>query len=198
MSTEPALAALRAGTRAEHDRIEHLLRLDEPMALPRYATVMAGFEAFLAAWEPRMDVALPNRLQPWFAKRRRHPFALADVRWLAARSVHARHAMRADGVAPLPLDDIASIMGSLYVIEGSALGGRVIGPRLEKTLGLGPGHGGDYFHGFGDATGAMWRDFRLTASQEIGDSPHAIDRACEAARRTFAAMTDVFAILAPA
>ncbi len=166
------------------------------MALPRYATVMAGFDAFLGAWEPRVDVALPDRLQPWFSKRRRHLFARADVRWLAARSVHALHPMRADAVAALPLHDIASVMGSLYVIEGSALGGRVIGPRLEKMLGLVPGRGADYFHGFGDATGAMWRDFRLTASQEIGDSPHAIDQACEAARRTFAAMTDVFAILA--
>lgn len=166
--------------------------------MPRYATVMAGFDTFLAAWEPRVNVALPDRLRPWFEKRRRHPFARADVRWLAARSVHALHAMRADTVDALPLDDIAAVMGSLYVIEGSALGGRVIGPRLERTLGLGPGQGGDYFHGFGDATGAMWRDFRLTASQEIGDSPHAIDQACEAARRTFAAMTNVFATLAPA
>jgi len=164
--------------------------------MPRYATVMAGFDAFLSAWEPRIDAALPPRLRPWFAQRRRGHLARADIGWLSARALLASGEMHPDAVLRLPLDDVAAVMGSLYVIEGSALGGRVIGPQLEKTLGVGPGRGGDYFEGFGEATGAMWRDFRLTASEEIGDSPQAIALACETARQTFAAMVDTFAVLA--
>jgi len=164
--------------------------------MPRYATVMAGFDVFLSAWEPRIDAALPPRLRPWFARRRRGHLARADVAWLSARALLPSGEIRPDAVLRLPLDDVAAVMGSLYVIEGSALGGRVIGPQLEQTLGVGPGRGGDYFEGFGDATGGMWRDFRENASEEIGDSPRAIALACEAARHTFAAMAEVFAVLA--
>jgi heme oxygenase len=56
--------------------------------------------------------------------------------------------------------------GCLYVLEGSALGGRVISKRLKQTLGLGPGTGGAYFHGLGRQTASHWSDF-LTALNVI-------------------------------
>jgi heme oxygenase len=49
--------------------------------------------------------------------------------------------------------------GCLYVLEGSALGGRVISKRVKLTLGLGPGTGGTYFHGLGRQTVSHWSDF---------------------------------------
>ena len=197
MTTEPALVALRVGTRAEHERVERLLRLETPMSMQRYTTVMAGFDAFLAAWEPRIADALPERLKPWFSERRRGHLAHADVRWLASTGVQPLQAMRVDAVHALALDETAATMGSLYVLEGSALGGRVLCPQLRQTLGVGPGRGCDYFEGFGDATGAMWRDFRQVSSEEIGDSPQAVAAACEAAKNTFEAMLDAFALLPP-
>ena len=68
------------------------------------------------------------------------------------------------------LDDLAAVLGSLYVIEGSALGGRVIAPQLKRTLGLTQGAGASYFHGFGGETAAMWSNFRVLAALEIGES----------------------------
>jgi heme oxygenase (biliverdin-IX-beta and delta-forming) len=56
--------------------------------------------------------------------------------------------------------------GCLYVLEGSALGGRVISTRIEQELGLGPGTGGAYFHGLGRHTASHWSDF-LTALNMI-------------------------------
>ena len=56
--------------------------------------------------------------------------------------------------------------GCLYVLEGSALGGRVISKRVKQTLGLGPGTGGAYFHGLGRQTASHWSDF-LTALDMI-------------------------------
>ena len=197
MSSENALAELRVTTRAEHDRIERILRLDEPMPLERYGAILCGFDAFLRAWEPRVHAALPERLQPWFRARRRGGFASADVEWLRDVAGVDAAATDADGVAALPLDDLAQTMGSLYVIEGSALGGRVIAPKLKRTLGVGQGSGASYFHGFGGETGAMWANFRTQAALEIGDSPRNTERACESARRTFAALIGLFAPLAP-
>jgi len=197
LSPANALAELRRTTRDEHDRIEHLLRLTEPMPLARYATILSGFGAFLRAWEPRVLAALPERLRPWYEPRRRARLASADVDWLVRAAGQTPRAMNVDAALVLPLVDAAQAFGSLYVIEGSALGGRVIEPLLKKTLGLERGHGASYFHGFGEETGAMWSDFRAVAAREIGDSPEAVAAACQSARRSFAALLELFASLSP-
>jgi heme oxygenase len=49
--------------------------------------------------------------------------------------------------------------GTLYVIEGSALGGRILSRRLQDSLGIGPDSGGRYFFGHGAETAARWRGF---------------------------------------
>jgi heme oxygenase (biliverdin-IX-beta and delta-forming) len=56
--------------------------------------------------------------------------------------------------------------GCLYVLEGSALGGRVISKRVKQMLGLGPATGGAYFHGRGRQTASHWWDL-LTALNTI-------------------------------
>ncbi len=197
MSSENALAELRLTTRAEHDRIENILRLTEPMALERYGVILCGFDAFLRAWEPRIHAALPERLQAWFRARRRGGFASADVEWLRAVAGIAPVPMATPLAATLPVGDLAEVLGSLYVIESSALGGRVAAPHLKRTLGLGQGRGASYFHGFGGETGVMWDNFRVLASLEIGESSRNTVRACQSARRTFAALIELFAPLAP-
>lgn len=198
VSSDIALAELRLTTRAEHDRIERILRLDEAMPLARYGAILSGFDAFLRVWEPRIHDALPQRLQPWFRARRRGGFASADVQWLRDVGNVAATPMNPRLAAGLPLGDLAEVMGSLYVIEGSAMGGRVIAPQLKRTLGLAQGRGASYFHGFGGEAGAMWANFRLLAALEIGDSARNTLRACQSARRTFGALIDLFAPLAPA
>ena len=195
MSSDTALAELRLTTRAEHDRIEQILRLHEPMSLERYAAIIGGFDAFLRAWEPRIHAALPERLQSWFRPRRRGGFANADVEWLRDVADIEPPEPAAAMVAALPLVEISQVLGSLYVIEGSALGGRVIAPQLKRALGLDQGRGATYFHGFGGETGVMWANFRVLASLEIGESPRNIVRACQSAKRTFAALIELFAPL---
>jgi len=197
LSSENALAELRLTTRADHDRIENILRLTEPMAMERYAAVLGGFDAFLRAWEPRIHAALPERLQGWFRARRRGGFASADVEWLRTVAEVEPAPLSAHLAATLPLGDLAEVLGSMYAIEDSALGGRVIAPHLKRTLGLGQGRGASYFHGFGGQTAAMWSNFRVLASLEIGESSRSTVRACQSARRTFAALIDLFMPLAP-
>lgn len=195
LSSETSLAELRLTTRAEHDRIERLLRLTEAMPLERYAAILCGFDAFLRVWEPRIHAALPERLQAWFRPRRRGGFASADVEWL--RSVGGLELVDLDAraAAALPLGELSEVLGSLYVIEGSALGGRVIAPQLKRTLGLAQGRGASYFHGFGGETGVMWNNFRVLTALELGDSSRATVLACLSAKRTFGALIELFAPL---
>ena len=197
MSSENALAELRLTTRAEHERVERILQLAEPMPLERYGAILCGFDAFLRAWEPRIHAALPERLQPWFRARRRGGFASADVEWLRAVGGVVPVPAISKLATTLPLGDPAEAMGSLYVIESAALDGRVVAPQLKRTLGLGQGRGASYFHGFGGETAAMWANFRVQAALEIGDSPRNTMRACQSAKRTYAALIELFAPFAP-
>lgn len=150
-----------------------LRRLREPA---RYALVLQVFDAFLAAWEPAVAAALPPRWQPWLRARSRRPFLRQDMRLLAIGRWPSR--------IPAPaFHSPAAAWGSVYVIEGSALGG----PSITRSLadaGLHPARGCAYFHGWGEATGAMWREFRALLEAQLA-GPDAVAQACDAACRTF-------------
>nr|WP_297531291.1 biliverdin-producing heme oxygenase [uncultured Roseateles sp.] len=190
------LPRLRRSTGPLHDDIEALLRLEAPMPLMRYGRILRGFHDFLQLWEPRVRQALPERLRPWFDARVRSPFAARDLAALELPEDGADAAMRASALAALRslrLDCPAAAIGSLYVIEGSALGGQVLTPKLLAAHGLTPEHGTAYFHGFGARTGAMWREFRQVAEAEAGAEEDDRAAACDAAVDTFRALVATFA-----
>ena len=179
------LPELRAATRLQHDRIEQLLKLEAPMPLSRYGAILLGFERFLTTWQQELREATPVHLHSWLAERERLDFVVQDLAYLGER-VHHRPE---HSVPPcLPERSVAAVFGSLYVIEGSALGGQVITPRLKRDLGLEPGRGASYFNGYGERTGVMWREFRLRAVAEIGDDAISRRQACRAAVQTFDAL----------
>lgn len=189
------LNELRDKTRDEHARIESVLRLTHPMSSERYAAILNGFHEFLRRWEPRLAEALPAHLRDWSTRRRRSVFAADDLRHLG-RAPDAQSATTAEhAVRSIPMGDAAEALGSMYVIEGSALGGQVITPMLQQHLGLTPATGAAYFHGHGAATGSLWREFREVITRELGHDDASARRACGSAQRTFGALCDVFEAL---
>src|SRR4051812_27463721 len=117
--TQDAHAALRDATATRHEDIDALLALRRPFGRAHYVRVLQGFGAFLAAWEPCMARALPLRWKDWFAQTRRLPLVQRDLVALGASRVPAT-------VVVPTLDSIPAALGSLYVLEGSALGGQFI------------------------------------------------------------------------
>jgi heme oxygenase (biliverdin-IX-beta and delta-forming) len=86
-------------------------------------------------------------------------------------------------VCPLvPLGDDVEALGSLYVMEGSTLGGRIIRRNVERCLGDDGRASCSYFNGYGSETSAMWLSFlaRL-AKRPTGD----FERAGRGAVATF-------------
>jgi heme oxygenase len=53
----------------------------------------------------------------------------------------------------------AAFIGALYVVEGSTLGGVHLARALASTIGAGSACGVQFFLGYGDQRGAMWRSF---------------------------------------
>jgi heme oxygenase len=168
------LPALRAATRLHHEHIDALMDLPRLHASGRYGAVLQAFDAFLAGWEPAVEAVLPQR-RAWLRARSRRPFLQQDLRWLGLPNPRA--------APPPPLRSQACAWGSLYVIEGSALGGQVI-VRSLAAAGLQPGAGAAYFQGWGDTTGGMWREFRLLLDAQLAEAA-AVAQACEAAQLTF-------------
>ncbi len=141
-----------------------------------YARVLQVFDAFLGHWESAVASALPPSRQPWLQARSRRPFLRHDLQALGVDGIDAAIELPALGGA-------AAAWGSVYVIEGSALGGQVITRHLAEA-GLHRGNGAAYFHGWGEATAGMWREFRALLEAEVAE-PGAIAQACAAACNTF-------------
>lgn len=175
---EAALAALRRATRERHAAVDQLLDLQRLTQRACYGRVLQVFEAFLAPWEQAVAAALPAEAD-WLQQRSRLPMLRRDV---AALGLPALARMP----APVLLPSRPAAWGSLYVVEGSALGGQVIA-RALGAAGIGPDSGAAYFHGWGPATGSMWRGFRLRLAREL-HGPEATADACAAACHTFDAL----------
>lgn len=170
-----ALAALRGATREQHARVDRLMDLQRMREPGHYARVLQVLDAFLGAWEPAATAMLPARRQRWLQARSRRPFLQQDLRDLG---------LPAATPAPLmPVGSRAAAWGTIYVVEGSALGGRFITRWLAKA-GLYADGGMAYFRGWGEATEPMWGEVRALLQSEL-DSPAAIAQACEAARQAF-------------
>jgi heme oxygenase len=80
------------------------------------------------------------------------------------------------------------------VVEGSALGARVIGRSVSVSLGVTPGHGGSFFCGAtADAARIRWHHFAAAldwAEPRLGDAGSA--RVTETAIAVFAKLEQTF------
>lgn len=153
------LARLRAATRLAHDRLEAETGLmSRPFDRAAYRRQLERFHGFWQGWQPAVATLL--RDEEFLRPRRRLHLLAADLLSLG---------LAPDAIAALPacrppeLGCAAAAMGSLYVMEGSTLGGRLILRHVERHLGL--SGGGSYFTGYGDRTGAMWRSFLARLDQ---------------------------------
>jgi diguanylate cyclase (GGDEF)-like protein len=141
---EPGMALsaqLRARTRVAHQAVEGALALDQALADRRaYGHLLAALRGFYAP----LEVALENvtgwdDLTPPIDLRRRRRAALLDddVRRLGVQGREdATQRVGTDRPADLAaIGTLAAGLGCLYVLEGSALGGRIVAQRARAELG---------------------------------------------------------------
>jgi heme oxygenase (biliverdin-IX-beta and delta-forming) len=95
--------------------------------------------------------------------------------WLAADLHALATAVPAPQSLAFELPTSGHGFGCLYVLEGSALGGRVISKHVQQQLGRGPATGGAYFHGLGRQTASHWSDFLTTLNKIPANSAMGAD-----------------------
>jgi len=180
------LAELRAQTAQAHMRLEHDLDLlREPLEMQHFIHLLERFHGFHAVWEPRVARVMSKEASFLTPRRRTHR---------AAQDLIALGRSKRQ-VAELPLclaaarlvSSPAAAIGSLYVLEGSTLGGQIISRRLQDARWL-PLDGLGYFDPYGPATGTMWRHFRLWA--ETASKQGSVDAVVAAAVATFQTLQD--------
>lgn len=176
------LVGLRAQTAEAHRRLERDLDLlREPFDRDRFILLLERFHGFHAVWEPKVARVM-SREAAFLSPRHRTHRAARDLMALG-------HSAR--DVAQLPLCLAAArlasspeaAIGSLYVMEGSTLGGQIISRCLQSAPWL-PPDGLGYFDPYGPATGTMWRHFRIwaEAASKFGSADAVIAGAVETFR----------------
>jgi len=78
----------------------------------------------------------------------------------------------------------AALLGALYVVEGSALGGIQISRALAPLFGVGSEEGRRFFMGYGSDQGAIWRSL-LNRLEQIAADPAQAAAAIDGATTTF-------------
>lgn len=88
---------------------------------------------------------------------------------------------------PLALPTASHLVGALYTVEGSTLGGQVLLPMLATKLGVCATRGASSFVPYGPQTMAKWRHFRAFLDRWPGPDEAVIDgaNACFACYRTW-------------
>jgi heme oxygenase len=149
------LIHLRAMTGPAHHALEGGLDLlNENLELDAYKTVLARFYGFWSGWQPQIADLLQD--DAFLTPRRRLHLLAADLTALGVSN---------DELAALPkcplttLHDTAEALGSLYVMEGSTLGGKSIRRNIQRCLGTSILSSCTYFNGFGADTEMMWKAF---------------------------------------
>lgn len=147
------LDRLKTETRVAHDRIEADLDLLRPnLSLADYAALLARYQAFFRVWEPAVGEAIGD--EGFFGPRRKLHLLDQDLEDLGVEPL-------ADEPRVEPFATAAHAMGSLYVLEGSTMGGLVIAAHVRRTLGV-SGPGARYFENYGRDAAERWRAFRAT------------------------------------
>lgn len=148
------LDRLRLETAADHVAVEAGMPLMvEDLDRDRYVGCLRRVYGMVAAWEEWSAGNSPEWMRSLLGNRQRRGLLERDLAWF--------------GVVPLDkarpalpeLKDDASLLGAMYVMEGSTLGGRLIARHVERVLGLSAGVGDAYFRGHNQQTGTLWKEF---------------------------------------
>ncbi len=177
---------LKAGTREQHEAVERAVELDAVAASREaylaHLCALWGVHAPLEARLARLDWA---QVGVDFESRRRVELLRADIRALAAE-IDVEALPTCERLAPV--ETIWQGLGSLYVLEGSRLGGQMIARALEQRLGLSPERACRFLSSHGVRLGQSWKAFKSAVNRAGAEHPEYAATVVASANDTFASV----------
>ncbi|KLK92050.1 hypothetical protein AA309_16640 [Microvirga vignae] len=179
------LERLKTETRPAHDRIEKAMDLERRIATrDSYTKLLIRFYGFHGAWEEAASAVAPDKA--FFESRCKTKLLTKDLKALGLSCDEITRLPQCNPLMPLPSP--AAVLGSMYVVEGSTLGGAIIAREVERTLGLDGETGCAYFKSYGREIAVMWKRFGARLLE--ASSPEADGVIVETAQKTFDVMHD--------
>lgn len=159
------MAQLKARTAHQHQATENTVDLmRDDYSLEDYRNLLMRFYAFYKPFEEKMSAAIvANSVDFNHQERLNTPKLIADLKALGMSDEEISAIKKAKDLPNL--DSKERIFGSLYVIEGSTLGGQVISRHLKQKFDLDAENGAAFFSGYGKDTGKMWNEYRETVTK---------------------------------
>jgi heme oxygenase len=177
------LRVLKDATAERHEAVERRVDIEGRLgSTSDYADLLARFYGFYAPLESALARAGDyDSLGIDFDERRKTGRLARDLAALGRDPA-------AVPLCPDPptVESVAQALGTMYVLEGATLGGRVITRMVESRLGLTPERGCAFFSSYGDRVGAMWNAFRAALTNFA--TPQTESEVVAAATRTFDAL----------
>lgn len=167
---------LRTETRPRHTTLESVVGL--AASVDEHTALLRGFWGFVRPWETAVLASPHSAL---LAGRDKSALLAADLEYFGLTPPDIDALPLCD---ELPATDTApAVLGALYVIEGSTLGGQMISRHLEAALGLREGRGYSYFQSYGPSVPERWNEFKKLLLAH--SSPDNDERIIASASRTF-------------
>jgi heme oxygenase (biliverdin-IX-beta and delta-forming) len=157
---------LREATADSHQQLEEKLFpfIKTINSHKEYGKLLNAFYGYIFPVQERIAAHIDHNIVPDMDQRRNAALITGD---LLTISIKPDHQFAVDLPA---IDDHASAIGALYVLEGSTLGGKIISKTISERLGKTEGF--SFFRGYGAETGPRWKKFTqyLEHDQHIPDA----------------------------
>jgi heme oxygenase len=152
---------LKLATAAAHSNLECVLAKRGYFdGREEYIHYLQRSLAFQDEAERALDIPMTVEAVPDWNERRRAHLARADLATLGAPERHFPHS---SGRLPR-LASSEDVLGMVYVLEGSTLGGAYLLKQLAP-LGITASHGGSHLASYGSNRGKMWQRFLFTLEE---------------------------------
>jgi len=178
VDSSSALTVLRARTRALHEQIESGINLAKLLSTREgYRSLLAAYLSLYRPFEAALAAA-PGAVRELVGFPETGHVRLLEGDLRALGMTDAQINAVADAVGLPDLSETNALLGALYVIEGSQLGGQMIYRDVQAKLGLDKQSGASFFGGEGENTGRHWKQFLSGLEEQVTDPERAADTAC--------------------
>lgn len=170
-------ARLRVETRFEHDQVEQGMPVfAKNFRSEDYYRLLNSFREFYRPYEEKLR-PLVRSLPAGLECDSRYKLGLLNADLIGHDQIESPKLFEIPSMSNIP-----EIVGAMYVIEGSTLGGQVIYRHLKDTLKLDLDRS-NFFRCYNESTGLMWSRFKTEAVKLV--SPDEYEIAIAAAKQTF-------------
>jgi heme oxygenase len=201
------MTKLRKETRAFHSRLESMpffqALMQHTLPLDCYVQQLRTLSILHGILEAELRTATDERvLAVWDESLRKLPLLESDLAHFAPQAILDAHQPANVALAMTEkirvghLEDPVTILGYLYVFEGSTLGNRMHQPDIAATFELQGDDGSRYYASYGDEVHQRWLKFVRSMNSALSD-PKLHPPVISAAHQAFAGLEELYGVLYP-